>query len=164
MELEALHLKVRGQFALVGYEKGSRTTINLTPTGQKQRGLLALLAYSSNRTLSRHWVRQHLWSDQIPTGKALLDSIDCNLSSYLNNKLPNFIELDTSGMQLGSDTKEILSDLASWYRCTNDRGNMTLPCNDQFAPMMQHFISQNGQRSARLRSLICRNCSRRFGW
>jgi len=57
-------LKVHGQFALVGYEKGSRTKINLTPTGQKQRGLLALLAYSSNRTLSRHWLRQHLWSDR----------------------------------------------------------------------------------------------------
>ena len=32
MELEALHMKVRGQFALVGFGKGSRTTIDLTHT------------------------------------------------------------------------------------------------------------------------------------
>ena len=34
MELEALHLKVRGEFALVGFGKGSGTTIDLTHTDQ----------------------------------------------------------------------------------------------------------------------------------
>jgi hypothetical protein len=110
MELEALHLKVRGQFALVGFEKGSRTTIDLTPTGQKQRGLLALLAYGSNRTLSRHWLRQHLWSDrgneqaQASLRKALqsLKAIDCTPFELIVNtqtaiRLGDHIELDTSG-------------------------------------------------------------------
>lgn len=94
----------------MGYEKGSRTTINLTPTGQKQRGLLALLAYSSNRTLSRHWVRQHLWSDrgneqaQARLLKALqsLKAIDCRPFELIVNtqtaiRFGDHIELDTSG-------------------------------------------------------------------
>ena len=71
---------------------------------------MALLAYSSNRTLSRHWVRQHLWSDrgneqaQARLLKALqsLKAIDCRPFELIVNtqtaiRLGDHIELDTSG-------------------------------------------------------------------
>ena len=133
MELEALHLKVRGQFTLVGYEKGSRTTNNVTPTGQKQRGLLDLLACSSNRTLSRHWLRQHLWSDrgneqaQASLLKALqsLKAIDCRPFELIVNaqtaiRFSDHIELDTSGIAAlfeDLDTKDpMFNDLLSKLR------------------------------------------------
>ena len=134
----------------MGYEKGSRTTINLTPTGQKQRGLLALLAYCSNRTLSRHWVRQHLWSDrgneqaQARLLKALqsLKAIDCRPFELIVNtqtaiRLSDHIELDTSGIAAlfeDLDTKDpMFNDCLSKLRHDIDgkiqmldRGNMTI--------------------------------------
>ena len=111
---------------------------------------MALLACSSNRTLSRHWLRQHLWSDrgneqaQASLLKALqsLKAIDCRPFELIVNaqtaiRFSDHIELDTSGIAAlfeDLDTKDpMFKDLLSKLRHGTDgkiqmmdRGNMAI--------------------------------------
>jgi DNA-binding SARP family transcriptional activator len=56
-----LHAKLMGNLSLL-----DATGVDRTPGGQKARGLIGLLAMTPDRTRTRRWIEQKLWSDRSP--------------------------------------------------------------------------------------------------
>ena len=56
-----LRIVLSGRFAVVSPGAG-----NLTPVGAKSQALLAMLASSPDRTRTRRWLAEKLWSDRGP--------------------------------------------------------------------------------------------------
>lgn len=65
MSAPLIRIMVRGAFAAVSRERGE-----VTPKGRKTRGVLALIALSSDHRRERAWLTEHLWSDRAPAQAA----------------------------------------------------------------------------------------------
>jgi tetratricopeptide (TPR) repeat protein len=144
--MSGITICVRGTFAVA--DDAGR---DLTPSGQKEKALLALLAYAPDGRRSRKWLQEMLWSDRYPEqASGSLRRAVYNIRNHLNGAGKALLAGDRSGVALISQVtlddhsqigRDLLEDIdvadpayQDWLRELRYTKDGKVTCNRPNAP------------------------------